>query len=144
MVQSRTQLQPPDGVTVVPYLTHQQLREAYERASVVAIATRPNLHASGMTVSLEAMSVGRPVVITETPGLDDYVRDGDTGFLVPCNDHRALAARIGTLLEDHAAAEAMGNGLADESSATSPPRRWLMSSRSSRPHPAAPGDGKRR
>jgi len=108
MVQSRTQLQPPDGVRVVPYLTHQQLREAYERASVVAIATRPNLHASGMTVSLEAMAVGRPVVITETPGLDDYVRDGDTGFLVPCNDHRALAARIGTLLEDHTAAEAMG------------------------------------
>ncbi|WP_181437327.1 glycosyltransferase family 4 protein [Curtobacterium sp. MCPF17_047] len=108
MVQSRTLLQPPDGVTVVPYLTHLQLREAYERASVVAIATRPNMHASGMTVSLEAMAVGRPVVITETPGLDDYVQNGETGFLVPCNDDRALASRILTLLEDHDVARAMG------------------------------------
>ncbi|PZE90455.1 glycosyltransferase family 4 protein [Curtobacterium sp. MCBD17_008] len=108
MVQSRTQLQPPDGVTVVPYLTHQQLREAYERASVVAIATRPNVHASGMTVSLEAMAVGRPVVITETPGLDDYVQDGGTGFLVPCSDGRALASKVLALLEDQAEARAMG------------------------------------
>lgn len=108
MVQSRTQLRPPEGVTVVPYLTHQQLREAYERASVVAIATRPNLHASGMTVSLEAMAVGRPVVITETPGLDDYVHDGETGFLVQCDDHRALASKILSLLDNPAEAEAMG------------------------------------
>lgn len=108
MVQSRTQLRPPEGVTVIPYLTHQQLREAYERASVVAIATRPNLHASGMTVSLEAMAVGRPVVITETPGLNDYVQDRETGFLVPCNDDRALASRILTLLEDQDEARAMG------------------------------------
>ncbi len=53
LVQSRTTLSPPDGVKIVPYLTHAQLRAAYGRASVVAIATRPNLHASGMTVSLE-------------------------------------------------------------------------------------------
>jgi glycosyltransferase involved in cell wall biosynthesis len=108
MVQSRTQLQPPEGVTVVPYLTHQQLREAYERASVVAIATRPNVHASGMTVSLEAMAVGRPVVITETPGIDDYVQDNLTGYLVGCNDHREMARRIVSLLDDQAAAEAIG------------------------------------
>lgn len=108
MVQSRTQLQPPEGVTVIPYLTHQQLREAYERASVVAIATRPNLHASGMTVSLEAMAVGRPVVITETPGLDDYVRDELTGYLVRCNDHQEMARRIISLLDDPSVADAVG------------------------------------
>ncbi|MFJ3384359.1 MULTISPECIES: glycosyltransferase family 4 protein [unclassified Curtobacterium] len=108
LVQSRTALRPPDGVQVVPYMTHVQLREAYGRASVVAIATRPNQHASGMTVSLEAMAVGRPVVITDTPGISDYVRNEETGYLVRPGDHRPLARRILALLSDPAGAAAMG------------------------------------
>ncbi len=108
LVQSRTALTPPDGVKIVPYLTHSELRAAYGRASVVAIATRPNLHASGMTVSLEAMAVGRPVVITSTAGIDDYVAHGSTGFLVQPGDHEAMARHIIGLLDDHAAAATMG------------------------------------
>ena len=108
LVQSRTTRRPPRGVRVVPYLNHVQLRDAYSRASVVAIATRPNQHASGMTVSLEAMAVGRPVVITDTPGIDDYVRQHETGFLVQPGDHEAMASRVLALLDDHVEAAQMG------------------------------------
>lgn len=108
VVQTTSELTPPGGVTVARYFTHRQLRELYARAAVVAIATQPNLHASGMTVSLEAMSTGRPVVITGTPGLEDYVAEGVGGHLVPVGDAPSLADRVVDLLRDPGSAEALG------------------------------------
>lgn len=108
VVQSASDLQPPAGVTKIPHLSHVELRQLYARASVVAVATRPNLHVSGLTVSLESMATGRPVVISETPGIGDYIRDGDNGVLTPPGDPVGMAQAIERLLADPAAAAAMG------------------------------------
>lgn len=108
VVQSRSDLTPPPGVTKVPHLSHVELRDLYARASVVAIATRPNLHVSGMTVSLESMATARPVVLTGTPGAEDYVTDGETGLLVPPRAPELLADRVLELLADPDAAADMG------------------------------------
>lgn len=106
----QTRREAPDAgpVRVVPQLTHRELREYYRRASVVAIATRPNLHVSGMTVSLEAQASARPVVLTETPGADDYVVDGETGFLVRGGQAGAIAERLVHLIDDRDSAQALG------------------------------------
>lgn len=98
----------PRGVRVVPRMSHGELRELYASASVVATATRPNLHVSGMTVTLEALATGRPVVNTATPGMEQYVRDGETGHLVPLGDADALAARLIDLLDDPRRRQEMG------------------------------------
>ena len=76
--------------------------------SVVAVATRPNLHVSGMTVMLESMATARPVVLTATPGVDDYARDGATALLTAPGDARALADRVLGLLAAPHDAEALG------------------------------------
>ncbi|GAA3533803.1 hypothetical protein AFL01nite_21390 [Aeromicrobium flavum] len=96
------------GVTIVPHLPHAELREMYRRASVVAIATRPNLHVSGMTVSLEAQATGRPAILTHTPGAEDYVDDGVTGFLTRPGSVDHLVERLIELVDDPARAAAMG------------------------------------
>lgn len=88
--------------------SHVELRDLYRRASVVAVALHPNLHVSGVTVALEAMAVGRPVVITGTPGMSDYVSDGQTGVLVPPGDPYAFATAVSDLLSDPARAAALG------------------------------------
>ena len=80
----------------------------YGRASVVAIATRPNDHVSGITVALEAMASGRPVVMSAAPGLEDYIVDGATGYLVPQGDAAGFADRVNALLNDPMLGEAMG------------------------------------
>lgn len=108
VVQSRSQVQAPPGVTVVERLPHVGVRDLLSRASVVAIATRPNWHVSGMTVALEAMSIGRPVVASATPGIEDYVHDGSTGHLVPPQDPEQMAARVIELLDEPDRAAAMG------------------------------------
>ena len=84
------------------------MRGAYSRASVVALALKPNLHLSGLSVLLEAMACSRPVVITDSPGLQEYVTDGENGIVVQPGDPDALAAGVGELLADPDRARAIG------------------------------------
>jgi len=84
------------------------MRELYARASVVALSVKPNLHLSGLTVVLEAMASRRPVVVTEMPGISEYVVHGETGFLVP-RDADALADALEVVLSDPERAEEMGH-----------------------------------
>lgn len=107
VVQSSSTAEPPAGVVKVAHLTHLELRELYESASVVAIATRANLHLSGLTVSLESMASARPVVLTATPGIADYVTDGENALLTPVGDPVALADRVLSLLDSPPAAQAL-------------------------------------
>lgn len=90
-----------------PHLDHLGMRELYGRASVVVLAVRRNLHLSGLTTILEAMASGRPVVATETPGMSDYVRHGETGLLVP-DDPDSLAAAVEELLAEPDRARELG------------------------------------
>jgi len=57
---------------------------------------------------IEAAAAGRPVVATDVGGVADAVADGETGFLVPSGDPRALAAAISRLLGDRSLSRRMG------------------------------------
>lgn len=84
------------------------VRRLYRQADVVVVPTRSNLHVSGVTVALEAMCCGLPVVVSATPGFERYVDHGRTGLLVPPGNRAALAAAVGQVLADPAAARRMG------------------------------------
>ena len=85
-----------------------EMRQVYRRSTVVAVALAPNKVGSGLTVVLEAMASGRPVVVSANPGMSGYVEHGVTGLLVPPNDPAAMANAIGKLLADPLGAHAMG------------------------------------
>lgn len=108
VVQTRSTLPPPKGVEVVRDIPARRLAAVYASASVVVLATRPNLHVSGMTAALEAMSVGRPVVLSDTPGAADYIVDGVTGRLVPPGDPKDLCGALIELLEDASLRQSLG------------------------------------
>jgi glycosyltransferase involved in cell wall biosynthesis len=63
---------------------------------------------SSPNVLLEAMAAGRPVVCTDAGGPAEYVSDGQTGFVVPIGDDRAIAARVEQLLDNPRLADALG------------------------------------
>jgi glycosyltransferase involved in cell wall biosynthesis len=57
---------------------------------------------------LEYMAAGRPVVATDVGGAREAIIDQENGFLVPSNDHKAMAAAIVELLNAPERARAMG------------------------------------
>lgn len=84
------------------------IRELYSRADVVVVPTWPNLHLSGLTVTLEAMCSGLPVVVSATPGFEHYVDHGRTGWLVPVGDHQAMSDAVSEVLADPERARQVG------------------------------------
>lgn len=109
MIQCSPDLKVPSHFIRLPRLSHLEIRDLYRSASVVVVPTRHNEHFSGMTVALEAMSVARPVVLSDTPGAADYVRPGTDGFLVRPGDANGFAERVIELLRDPDAAERLGD-----------------------------------
>ena len=63
----------------------------------------------GITV-VEAGACGTPSLASDSPGLRDSVRDGETGFLVPHGDAEALAARMLALAADPSLVQRLGAG----------------------------------
>ena len=61
----------------------------------------------GITV-IEAAACGTPSFASDSPGLRDSVRHGETGFLVPHGDVAELAARMIELADDAIAGCAIG------------------------------------
>lgn len=49
---------------------------------------------------LEYMAAGRPVVVTDAGGTREAVSEGESGYIVPADDHDSMADRIITLLRD--------------------------------------------
>jgi len=58
--------------------------------------------------NLEAAACGTPVVASNSPGIRESVRDGETGYLVAHGDARAMAAAMGRLADDPALVARLG------------------------------------
>ena len=86
-----------DLVTFLGRRSQEALPYYYASADVVVM---PSLYESFGMVALEAMACGTPVVASDVGGLSFIVRNGETGYLVPERDPRALADCLGQLLRD--------------------------------------------
>lgn len=84
-----------DRVILPGKRTGRVLREAYRAMDLFAFASLSETQ--GMVVA-EAMAAGRPVVALNAPGVQEVVRDGENGFLLPeaapAEDFAAALARI--------------------------------------------------
>lgn len=58
--------------------------------------------------NLEAAACGTPVVASNSPGIRESVRDGETGFLVPHGDVAALAAAMGRIARSRHDVDVLG------------------------------------
>jgi len=74
-----------------------QVRDLLSRALGLVV---PSTYEGMPLVILEAMASGVPVVASRVSGIPEVVLDGDTGWLVPCEDPLALGAALGELVDD--------------------------------------------
>ncbi|GAC1361936.1 MAG: hypothetical protein NVS2B12_04490 [Ktedonobacteraceae bacterium] len=96
----------PPNVQIFQSWPHAAIMAAWQRCTV-ALTPSIWLEAFGI-VAIEAMAMGRPVVSSRIGGLSDIIVDGQTGYLVPPGDHRALGMAIQCLINNPAQREQMG------------------------------------
>lgn len=100
-----TRLQPGAGVSYAgPY----GLDELPALLADIDVLAAPALwhEAFGLTVR-EALAAGRPVLVSQVGGLQDAVRDGEQGLVLPPGDVGAWATAIGALAADRRRLQAM-------------------------------------
>ena len=98
----------PPNVQILGHVDRDRYRELLGRARVVAVLTRPVSYPSGQSVLLEAMAMGRTVVVTDTASMRDYVRDGVDCLTVPPRDPSATAKKIEQAAGDDALRSVIG------------------------------------
>jgi glycosyltransferase involved in cell wall biosynthesis len=76
---------------------------------LVVTPTVAPAYPSGQTVMLEAMSMGRATLTTDSVAIRDYVTNEVDGVLVPPRDPEAMAELIVDLLADKERLQALGN-----------------------------------
>ncbi|MDB2265758.1 glycosyltransferase family 4 protein [Halorubrum ezzemoulense] len=68
----------------------------------------PSFREGTPRVIAEAMASGLPVIATDIAGIPEQVAAGESGYLIPTGDPRALADRLETLLADAELRKQMG------------------------------------
>lgn len=78
-------------------------------ASVVVVPLEPRTdRSSGQTTYVNAMALGKAIVVSDAPGVRDYIDDGETGVIVPYGDAAALACAVRALLADRQRRQQLG------------------------------------
>jgi glycosyltransferase involved in cell wall biosynthesis len=100
-------LQVPSNVRVVS-VPPAEFRQLMARASIVVMPMKADLlHAGAQQTVLNAMLMGKPVILTDPEGGADYVQNGVTGVLVPYGDVVALRQAIQGLMASRDKARTM-------------------------------------
>ena len=96
-----------EAVEFLGFVSEERKLELYREAWAVVF---PSPKEGWGITNMEAAACGTPAVASDSPGLRESVRAGETGLLVRHGDHRALAEALRTLAEDAALRERLGRG----------------------------------
>ena len=76
--------------------------------AAVDIVVQPSTEECFSQAMVEAMAVGKPLVMTDVSGARDAISNGRNGVLVPPGDADAIAVALRTLLDDPKLARRLG------------------------------------
>lgn len=103
-----------ERVTFAGLVNYEQLADFHRRASLYVSAS----HSDGTSISLlEALACGTPVLVSDIPGNQEWIRSGETGWLFRDGDSAALAQAIlhaAQSLEEIRILRSSGRRLAEE------------------------------
>jgi glycosyltransferase involved in cell wall biosynthesis len=95
------------AVRFLGYASEEEKRRLLRRAWAVVF---PSPKEGWGLSNVEAAACGTPALASDSPGLRESVRHGETGFLVPHGDWRALAERMLALAADEGLVARLGRG----------------------------------
>lgn len=98
----------PNIEIVTQRLPPMAFRELYRHSRFVVVPLVPIVTASGVSTVLEAMAMGKALIVSDSPGIRDYVVPDETCLVVPCQDPGALHVAIAELLNNPALCAYLG------------------------------------
>ena len=99
---------PPNVQVMRARLNAHAYRALFQAASLVVVPLRPMVTASGIGTVLEAMAMGKALVVSDSPGIRDYVAHEQTALVVPCGDASAMRAAVLRLLHEPETRQRLG------------------------------------
>jgi len=96
-----------DRVHLLGRISEDRLPKVYAAADVFVLPSVSRLEAFGIA-ALEAMATGKPVVVSDIPGLREVIEDGREGLLADPVNPQDLGRKINRLLIDSRLREEMG------------------------------------
>jgi glycosyltransferase involved in cell wall biosynthesis len=100
----------PENVAVEVDIPFAAMKQRLEAARVVALPVRENTYSGATTVLLQAMALGKPVVVSRTSAIaSGYgLVDGENCRLVEPGDGAGFGKSVGDVLHDDLHARALG------------------------------------
>lgn len=98
----------PSQVRLHGPVRHEEYRRLLLTADLVVTPTVAPAYPSGQSVVLEAMSMGRATLTTDSPAMREYVTDGVDGLLVPPRAPAHMGELISGLLADDDRRQSLG------------------------------------
>ncbi|MDQ7030148.1 MAG: glycosyltransferase family 4 protein [Ardenticatenia bacterium] len=93
------------AVTFMGFVSREVMPAIYQQADVFVLPSQNE----GMSIALlEAMASGLPVVVTNTGGTAELVREGVNGYIVPWADVPALVKALSKLISNQEVRQRMG------------------------------------
>jgi glycosyltransferase involved in cell wall biosynthesis len=113
----------PANVTAGPE-PYEQYVELLAGARAVVVPLRTIRRSAGLITYLNAMALGKPVIVSDTPAVREYVEHERTGLVVPPEDVDALRTAIGWTLDDANRDEVVAMGRRARESVRPPTDYW--------------------
>ena len=96
-----------DKVILVGKVPQDELPLYYAACDLFVLPSLTRLEAFGI-VGLEAMASGKPVIVSDIPGVREVITDGKEGYLTPPMEIKVMAEKIKRLLSDPGLCRKMG------------------------------------
>jgi len=90
----------PKNVSIKYDIPLGELTELMRKSTVVVVPLEDRKISTGQSIFLQAMAMGKAVVVTKTAGTVDYINHLENGLLVPPGDNQQMCEAIKFLLEN--------------------------------------------
>jgi glycosyltransferase involved in cell wall biosynthesis len=101
------------NVTLVSKIPYTELRDLYNGAGIILVPLFENNYGAGLNTMLEAMAMGKPLIITKTMGIDNYIQHAETGLYSSPGNCDELRDHISKLWGDKKERDRLGSNARD-------------------------------
>lgn len=99
----------PDNVRILTDIPLKQAHNILQHSRLMVVPLRDNEVPCGHVTIVSGMFFGKPMVVTDSRGVHDYIENGKTGLFCEAGDAADMAAKIELLLSDEHLASSLAN-----------------------------------